>query len=76
MCYSGRCPFENHMGDCTQASDERKFLEEKFGFSCFIPDCPEAEEFLDKIEQEALKALYEYRDAKDVVRKLSGRYWW
>jgi len=75
MCYSGRCPFEDYMGDCIGAHDEKKFLEEKFGFYCFMPDSYESAKYLDSIEQEFLDALREYRDAKAVARKLSGRYW-
>lgn len=75
MCYSGICPFENHMGDCTKSNDEKNFLEGKFGFSCFLPTCDEEEKYFKSIEQEFFDTLRDYRDASALARKLSGRLW-
>ena len=75
MCYSGRCPFEDHMGDCTKREDEKKFLEEKFNFSCFLPTSEEEEKYLESIERDFFDSLYDYREAKRVADKLRGRNW-
>lgn len=75
MCYSGICPFENHMGDCNKSESEKKFFEEKFGFSCFLPTCEEEEKYLKNIEQEFFDTLRDYRNARALMIKLSGRFW-
>lgn len=71
MCYTGKCPFEDYMGDCTQWQDEREYLLQNFGFSCLTPMAPEEEGLPFK---EAIQALYDYKDAKKVARKLSQGY--
>ena len=35
MCYTGRCEFENHMGECT-ISNYEKFKEKYSYTSCFV----------------------------------------
>jgi hypothetical protein len=71
MCYTGKCSFEDHMGGCTQGQDEKEYLLQNFGFSCLIPMAPEEEDLPFK---EAIQALYDYRAARAIARKLSQRY--
>ena len=50
MCYSGKCSFENHMGDCT-ARDFNKFKSETGERACYVggfPDCEEAEKYIEE----------------------------
>jgi hypothetical protein len=47
MCYSGKCYFENYMGDCIVYLSSSKFLETYGWPQCFIGgsfQCPEDEE--------------------------------
>jgi hypothetical protein len=48
MCYSGKCWWEDHMGDCRLWSHIQKKVKEKFGIEwlCELPECKEHEDYI------------------------------
>jgi len=61
MCYSGRCRWENHMGDCRFPSSKK--VTEKYPLPvCEIPTCEEEcteehEKFLNEVYDDIQKIL-------------------
>jgi hypothetical protein len=49
MCYTGRCPFEGYMGECSLYEEDKKLIEERFGIRYPCPDSKEAEEICNEI---------------------------
>lgn len=80
MCYSGRCIFENRMGDCT-VFDTIKF-HDKYGFSACtvggLADSPEEEQFIKNNAAILDSVLRQYRADEEAeheqwLNKLAGR---
>ena len=60
MCYSGKCRWENHMGDCNFPHDKK--VREKYPLPvCDIPEDENNEERLDEI----------YKDIQEILKQKS-----
>lgn len=76
MCYSGKCRFENYMGDCILYESDRLFLAEKYKINHPCPEYisdnieeqTEHENWLDTLYDEVL----EHRESIAIMRKLSN----
>lgn len=68
MCYSGRCRWEDHMGDCR--FPHNKVVREKYPkIICDIPECEEDEEYLKEVYDDIQNILKEEKMKNMTLKK-------